>query len=198
MVELKSKNLFLRGNEIGSIYTISKIIDFLDLIGLNVLYLFSIDNDKKTMPRLNTLGGLLKCNKKIFTPSTFEDVLKDNLFRVDILIVDGNINVEDNYKDLRKISKIPVIYIKSESYIGTGVERKLKLKYFDTAYLFSRLRDSSVLSTTGLGGIQWIGKDNLEEYVVEELKDEWKSNLKELKVQYIRDKNLRDLLGDVD
>jgi hypothetical protein len=188
MVELKSKNLFIKSAD-SSIFTISKVIDFYDLIGLNVFYM-SYEG--------SSLGSLLECNKKIFTPSTFEDVLKDNLFRVDILIVDGNINVEDNYKDLRKISKIPVIYIKSESYIGTGVERKLKLKYFDTAYLFSRLRDSSVLSTTGLGGIQWIGKDNLEEYVVEELKDEWKSNLKELKVQYIRDKNLRDLLGDVD
>ena len=186
MVELKSKNLFLRGNEIGSIYTISKIIDFLDLIGLNVLYLFSLDSDRKT-----TLGGLLKCNKKIFTPSTFEEVLKNNLFRVDIVLVDGNINIEDNYKDLRKNSNIPVIYIRSESYIGTGVERKLKLKYFDTAYLFSRLKVASNPWTVS-------AKDNLEEYLVEELKDGWNSNLKELKLQYIRDKNLRDLLGDVD
>jgi len=38
--------------------------------------------------------------------------------------------------------------------------------------------------------------DKLENYLVESIKEEWKSNLKELKIQYIRDKNLRDLLGE--
>ena len=190
MVELKSKNLFIKkGN--GAIYTISKIIDFYDLIGLNVLYMSY---------KGATLGGLLKCSKRNFTPSAFSSILSENLFRVDVIIVDPpESNFNSLYFQARKLTQVPVIFVANirDDDLDLKNPKGMKLSDFETAYLFSKGDSmSGTLQSLQLG---WVSSsDKLEDYVVEELKEGWVSNLKNLKVQYIRDKNLRDLLGDVD
>jgi|APCry1669189883_1035261.scaffolds.fasta_scaffold10355_3 hypothetical protein len=178
MVELKSKNLFIKKGG-AAVYTISKILDFYDLIGKNILYMGYHGS---------TLSGLLKCNKKNFTPGTFSNVLKDNLFRVDIIVIDSNSEWRYNHTTLRKITDLPVIFIIDNSSL-----LKVSIDDFDRAYAFSKDENKGFRSIlANLSG------DRLEDYKVEDLKEGWSSNLKDLKVQYIRDKNLRDLLGDVD
>jgi len=186
MVELKSKNLFVKGG-LNAHYTISKILEFYDLIGLNVLYM-----SYKDAP----LSSFINSTKRVFTSSNFEDVLKDNLFRVDIIFIDGT-TMKYNllYNLARKITSVPIIFLSSQSELKQD-NVKIRLKDFDTAYLLSKESGIPTGKLTAISSLTFV--KGLDSYLVEELNEGWKSNLKELKVQYIRDKNLRDILGDVD
>ncbi len=188
MLELKSKNLFVKSGT-GSIYNISRIIDFYDLIGMNTLLLHY---------RGSSLSSLLKCNKQEFSTSSLKHILSEHLFRLDLIVVDGNTDLEENYRTIRKLTDLPVIFVvdvRSDNLDLKNSKGNIKIKNFDTAYILSQERG---IPTGRLTILSNIGMEKLEEYLVEDLKDGWKSNLKELKIQYIRDKNLRDLLGDAE
>lgn len=183
MVQLKSKNLFINRSN----YTMSRILEFYDLIGLNVLYLH---NDK------TTLGGLVSASKKSFTNSNFPTVLKDNLFRVDIVVIDGKVrSYNELYRQSREITNVPIIFISNGVFTNAlgdkseSIPDRLKVE-FDTIYHLSKEKRFAGASSMSFTPV------SLQDLEVEELKEGWKSNLKELKVQYIRDKNLSDLLGD--
>ncbi len=190
MVELKSKNLFVKSGIKSSDYTIAKILEFYDLIGLNVLYM-----SYKNGIRDGLLINFINSTKRVFTSSNFEDVLKDNLFRVDIVFIDGStMNYNLLYNLARKITSVPIIFLSTESELKQDIV-KIRLKDFDTAYLLTR---DVGIPTGKLTSISSLASKGLDSYIVEELKGGWKSNLKELKIQYIRDKNLTDLLGDTE
>ena len=85
-----------------------------------------------------------------------------------------------------------------------ATQKELDKTYMDMAIAMSKL-SKGVRAKVG-GGIPTgrlttisslsFDSDKLENYLVESIKEGWRSNLKELKIQYIRDKNLRDLLGE--
>lgn len=187
MLELKSKNLFVKGGIKSSDYTISKVLEFYDLIGLNVLYM-----SYKNAP----LASFINSTKRVFTSSNFEDVLKDNLFRVDILFIDGTtMNYNLLYNLARKITSVPIIFLSTQSELKQD-KVKIRLKDFDTAYLLTKDDGIPTGKLTSISSLTFV--KGLDCYHVEELNEGWKSNLKELKIQYIRDKNLKDLLGDTE
>jgi hypothetical protein len=177
MLELKSKNLFIKyGN--SSQYCISKVFDFYDIIGKNCLFLYT---------KGCSLASLMKFNKQVFTTSSLEHILPNHLFRLDYIIVSSNHNIEENYQTIRKITDIPVVFIVDFGSAKANIE----IKNFDTVYILSQERGITTSRLTIISN-----GEKLEECLVEDLKGGSKSNLRELKIQYIRDKNLRDLLGD--
>ena len=167
----------------GAEFTASKIFDVLDLMGKNFMFMHN---------KPSKLSAFLKCNKVLFTPSSFEEDLKNNLFRVDCILIESDPVIY--YSNIKDITTIPIVFIcnsKSNAY----KEGRLKMSNFDCAYRVWK-EDRSTSSFYG-GGISSINfKENLEEYGVEDLKNSWTSNLKELKVQFIRDRNLKDLFGE--
>jgi len=178
MLELKSKNLFIKSG-VGSHVVISKILEFYDLIGKNILLLHY---------KYSLTSSWVKFNKQEFTTSTLKHILSEHLFRLDLIVVDvksqGILDIEENYRTIRQITDLPVIFL-------TDYPRHdLDMKNFDTAYILSK---KSVIPT---GRLTTSSLNNLEYHLIESIKEEWKSNLKELKIQYIRDKNLLDLLGE--
>jgi hypothetical protein len=188
MLELKSKNLFIKSGS-GSIYGVSRVLDFYDLIGKNILLLHY---------RGSVMSSWVKFNKQEFTPSTLKYILPDHLFRLDLIVVDGNQDIEENYRTIRQITDLPVIFlvdIRNDSLDLKNSKGLIKIKNFDTAYILSK---SSGIPTGRLTTITSLifDSDRLDHFIVESLVEKWKSNLKELKIQYIRDKNLRDLLGE--
>ena len=178
MVELKSKNLFLLKGD-GSMYVVPKILDFLDLIGKNIVYFHDEKTPMVSLQRFKTIE---------FSKKDFPDKLKNNLFRVDIIVIESE-KVKDKlyYNRLRKITDLPVLWI------SHSIESKFTISDFDCIYRLSKNKSNLVGKL-----LNFNIKENLEDYIVEDLKNGWKSNLKDLRVQYIRDKNLRDLLGDDD
>lgn len=188
MLELKSKNLFIK-NGSGSIYGISKILDFYDLIGKNILLLHY---------KGSTLSSWVKFNKQEFSVSSLQYVLPEHLFRLDLIVVDCNHDVEENYRTIRKITDLPVIFItdiRNDDLELKNSKGSIRIKNFETAYILSKAGGIPTGRLTTISSLSF-DSDKLENYLVESIKEEWKSNLKELKIQYIRDKNLRDLLGE--
>jgi hypothetical protein len=188
MLELKSKNLFIKSGN-GSHNVISKVLDFYDLIGKNILLV----HDKSSV-----MSSWVKFNKQLFTSSNLKDVLEHNLFRLDLIVVDSNQLIEENYKTIRQITDLPVIFlvdIRSDNLDLKNTNGKIKVKNFDTAYILSKSDKIPTGRLTSISSLTF-DYDKLDNFIVESLREEWKSNLKELKIQYIRDKNLRDLLGD--
>jgi hypothetical protein len=184
MLELKSKNLFIKSGN-GSQNVISKVLDFYDLIGKNILLLHY---------RGSTMSSWVKFNKQEFSNSSLKHILSQHLFRLDILVVDSGQDIEENYRTIRQITDLPVIFLVDIK----NSKGSIKIKNFDTAYILSK---KSGIPMTQSGQLTTISSltfdsDRLEDYLVESIEEEWKSNLKELKIQYIRDKNLRDLLGE--
>jgi hypothetical protein len=180
MLELKSKNLFIKSG-FSSTYSISKVLDFYDLIGKNILLLHHENSN---------LSSWVRFNKKSFTNASLDKVLTENLFRVDLLVVDFNdvLHIEESYEKIRNITDIPVIFIANDNLIKD--EKAIKVTNFDTAYLLYKSRGIPTGIVTSLDS------DGLSNFLVESIKDGWKSNLQELKKQYIRHQNLKDLLGD--
>jgi len=188
MLELKSKNLFIKSGG-GSIYGVSRILDFYDLIGKNILLLHYSGS---------TMSSWVKFNKQEFTSSTLKYILPEHLFRLDLIVVDGNQDIEENYQTIRQITDLPVIFlvdIRNDNLDIKNSKGSIKIKNFDTVYILSKSSGIPTGQLTTISSLTF-DSDRLEDYLVESLREEWKSNLKELKIQYIRDKNLRDLLGD--
>jgi len=185
MLELKSKNLFIKSGSVN--IGISKILDFYDLTGKNILLLHY---------KGSTLSSIIGAyNKQQFTPSSLQHILSQHLFRLDLIIVDSGedpwFGIEENYQTIRNITDLPVIFtIDIDDF-----PRKInETKNFDTAYILSKKSEISI-PLASLSSLNF-DFDRLEDYLVESIKEGWKTNLKELKIQYIRDKNLRDLLGE--
>lgn len=177
MLELKSKNLFIKSGN-GSHNVISKILDFYDLIGKNILLLHY---------KGSSMSSWVKFNKQEFSSSTLKYILPEHLFRLDLIVVDASHDIEDNYRTIRQITNLPVIFL-------VDIRSLDLVKNFDTSYILSKSSGIPVGRLTTISSLNF--SDKLEDHLVESIKEGWKSNLKELKIQYIRDKNLRDLLGD--
>jgi hypothetical protein len=189
MLELKSKNLFIKSG-FSSTHSISKVLDFYDLIGKNILLLHHESSHTTRFLQNSNLSSWVRFNKKSFTHASLDKVLTENLFRVDLLVVDFNdvLHIEESYEKIRNITDIPVIFIANDNLIKD--EKAIKVTNFDTAYLLYKSRGIPTGIVTSLDS------DGLSNFLVESIKDGWKSNLQELKKQYIRHQNLKDLLGD--
>lgn len=170
MLELKSKNLFTGKSD--RLYPIHRIFEFYDILGKNICVFHNRHKQYNGFNNLST--DSLNLSKD----------LVNNLFRLDIIVVDFSFvnltNVISVYDIIREITNIPIIFIIDWKHIEF-----LKLDWFETAYLLEKKINFSA---------QFV--DSLDEYLVKDLKNEWSSNLQELKKQYIRDKKLRDLFGE--
>ena len=183
MLELKSKNLFIKSSPFGH-SVVAKVLDFYDLIGMNILFLHSRNSD---------FSSWLKFNKQEFNFENLKNIVSNNLFRLDLIVVhDLQANFENTYRIIRQVTDLPVIFIVDSA---SNFFKSINIKNFDTAYILSKADGIPTGRLTTISSLTF-DSDKLEDFLIESVKDEWKSNLKELKIQYIRDKNLRDLLGE--
>jgi len=183
MLELKSKNLFVKKSPFGH-SVVSKVLDFYELIGMNILFLHSHNSD---------FSSWVKFNKQEFNSKNLKNILSNNLFRLDLIVVhDLQSNFENTYRIIRQVTDLPVIFIVDSA---SNFFKSINIKNFDTAYILFKSGGIATKRLTTISSLTF-DSDRLEDFLVESIKDEWKSNLKEIKIQYIRDKNLRDLLGE--
>lgn len=170
MVELGNLNLFIEPrNEFIS----SDIINFLDLTGVNQLYIMDENYGKK----------LLKCKYLIIRTNEIETKLKENLFRIEHIFIETQQNrVSTLYEKIRKITTIPITFIVSNGDI-------LNINEFDNSYELSREIGTSVTFTLQSMRIK-------KNYIIKDLKNNWTSNIHDLKKSWIRNKKLEDLFGE--
>lgn len=172
MLDIKYNNLFTFTKDSDS-YGIGNVIEFYDLEGKNVIHI----GERK----FNSINNI-----KMENPMDIQDILKSNLFKVDIIVISSKINnVIQTLSKAREVTNLPIIFVVEVpiSLITINIMTK-----FDTIFDFKKIEELS----------QSIYSLNKPKYLIKSIKDNWESNLNDLKIQYIRNKNLADLLGDVE
>lgn len=177
MIEIGNKAKVVMGS--GSTYILSSLVDFYDLIGKNVLYIYS-DNDTA-----------LKCNciksSTRFTWEMVKEKIMSNLFRLDIIIVSPNIYYDKISELIDKEIKLPTIYLTSSNVV---VDDPHRLDSYDYGYLFFKKEQQLVFATLRQMNIE----DYEKEYFIKDLKNDCVDSVVNLKTTWIRDKKIDDLL----
>ncbi len=177
MIEIGNKTKVVMGS--GSTYILSSLVDFYDLVGKNVLYIYS-DNDTA-----------LKCNciksSTRFTWEMVKEKIMSNLFRLDIIIVAPNIYYDKISELIDKEIKLPTIYLTSSNVV---VDDPHRLDPYDYGYLFFKKEQQLVFTTLRQMNIE----DYEKEYFIKDLKNDWVDSVVNLKTTWIRDKKIDDLL----
>jgi hypothetical protein len=168
MLDIGKTNLFLNDK---ATYVVSKLIDDYDLMGHNCLFL-THKND--------TLQ--LKCASCTYTTyDSIPDILSENLFRVNIIIVESNRKFNFLLDSIREVTDLPVIIVTDDlSYDYPDYK-------FDYIYKLERDRTFSL-------SMDKFEEDFLNNSHISDIKNNWNMSLAGLRTQYIRDKKINDLL----
>jgi hypothetical protein len=168
MLDIGKTNLFLNDK---AKYVVSKLIDDYDLMGHNCLFL-THKNDSLQ----------LKCASCTYTTyDSIPVILSENLFRVNIIIVESNRKFNFLLDSIREVTDLPVILVTDDlSYDYPDYK-------FD--YIYKLERDLTFS----------LNIDNFEEEFlnnshIKDIKNDWSMSLGGLRTQYIRDKKINDLL----
>jgi hypothetical protein len=178
MLDIGKTNLFLSENG-GSI--ISRIIDDYDLIGHNCLFLSRGDYS------IQTKSSTIKYNHYYEIPN----LLLNNLFRVDIIIVEMNYDYNSVISRIREITEIPVILVTEFHSMKFLIAQEKLDKDFDYIYRFYREEITPFRFTFNLDKMEQMF---LENSYINDIKNDWDMSFLDLRTQYIRDKKINDLL----
>ena len=200
MLDIKSVNYFSGSkNSIGMI--LSKFIRFYDMIGNNTMVMYQNDSDSGLAPWLKDIN-----NKPFINSDDFIETLKNNLFRLDCLVVDMYKFRDSNYttilswksaiknmeSKIRDITDIPIIFViplmKASPPDISELSELLKdsnstFYKLDISYQKNNPTSVGLLSTNCV-------------YKVTDVFNGWSADIEDLKRAYIRDKKLEHLLED--
>jgi len=170
MLDIGKNNLFISTNT--GMYIVSRMIGNYDLIGLNCLYL-----DRTSVINVN-------CNVVDYCRyDEIPKILENNLFRVNIIIIEVDKNFGIVLKMVREITDLPLILI------GENINDFYKLDNFDYIYEMYREKDDNfIFDTTNYE------ENFLNNSYIKDVKNDSVSSLKNLETEYIRDKKLELIL----
>lgn len=180
MIKLKSNNLFVK-TDASSIYGIKRVLDFQELLGKNILGIGTDIGVTKNI-RINNM-----------------DEIKEHLYNIDIITISllshNNHDIKWHLREIKRIApNIDIITIigdtndyfireKRDGFLQKGRTFDATCK-FDTIYQFDTIiTDGNFLSN--------------KNYMIKSLVDGWETDLESLKIQYIRDFKLDNLLGNI-
>jgi hypothetical protein len=167
MLDIGKTNLFLNDK---AKYVVSKLIDDYDLMGHNCLFLTHKDDTLQ-----------LKCASCTYTTyDSIPAILSDNLFRVNIIIVESNRKFNFLLDSIREVTDLPVILVTDDlSYDYPEYK-------FDYIYkLYRQERD-----LTFPLNIDKFEENFLNSSHITDIKNNWDTSLSDLRTQYIRDKKI--------
>jgi len=176
MIDIETNTLIIKGKSYEQV--VSEVMDFLDLEGKNVLYI----TDSKVED--TRMFQFLRCNKVTFTGSDYKEVIKSNLFNVDIILVTSTSWMLLPVKEYIDKLKITGIYIQSPQS-NTPDYKPSKIE-FDNIY-------EMYVKDSGPRSINEILSDK-DRNMIKDIKNGWELSTSELKVKYIRDKKIGDIL----
>jgi hypothetical protein len=176
MIDIETNTLIIKGKSYEQV--VSEIMDFFDLEGKNVLYI----TDSKVED--TRMFQFLRCNKVTFTGSDYKEVIKSNLFNVDIILVTSTSWMLLPVKEYIDKLKITGIYIQSPQS-NTPDYKPSKIE-FDNIY-------EMYVKDSGPRSINEILSDK-DRNMIKDIKNGWELSTSELKVKYIRDKKIGDIL----
>jgi hypothetical protein len=170
MLDIGKNNLFISTNT--GMYIVSRMIGNYDLMGLNCLYL-----DRTSVINLN-------CNVVDYCRyDEIPKILENNLFRVNIIIIEVSKNFGIALQMVREVTDLPLILI------GKDINDFYKLDNFDYIYEMYREKDDTFIFDT-----ENYEENFLNNSYIKDVKNDSVSSLKNLETEYIRDKKLELIL----
>lgn len=176
MIDIESNTLIIKGDSYEQV--VSEVIEFFDLDGKNVLYI----TDSKIGD--SRMFQFLRCNKVTFTGSDYKEVIKSNLYNVDIILVTSTPWLLLPVKEYIDKLKIPAIYIQSPQ--SNNPDYKPSKIEFDNIYEMY-VKDSGSRSINDIF-------QNKDRNMIKDIKNGWELSTSELKIKYIRDKKIGNIL----
>ena len=187
MLDLGKVNLFLidedttTTDKISGGFCVSKLLNYYDDMGKNCIYL-----DMSRNISVNCKSFSYVRNHQLLT------ILKENLFRVDIIIIDLSVEFLKDYKavlsDIREFTDLPIILVSDKLKDFYGDYENI----FDYIYSLYRLRNR-VNFNGKINNIQHLFSDDDILYV-RDIKNDWISKISDLKTQLIREEKINNIL----
>jgi hypothetical protein len=173
-------NLFLVGvskalNRLNGEIIVNRIIDNYDLEGLNCLFISHSYKYSSIRPN---------CSTRFY--KIYDDITKlveDNLFRVNLLIISVDKNYSIILNSIRKITDLPIIFI------GNSLEDFYKLDDFKYVYEMYK----KPIELMSIDDSNWEEK-SLSASFIKDIKNDWTTTLKDLIIEYNRDKKIEFLI----
>ncbi len=101
MLNIGKNNIFLVRKSPTNLVSVSKVLDFYDVVGYNIIYFY--DNDS---PIYNGIVSKIKYSD----PSRLPDIILNNSFRVTLIVID-TIDGFFSIGSIRKVTDIPIIVL---------------------------------------------------------------------------------------
>jgi hypothetical protein len=181
MIEIKRCN-YITGDPHSVSYGLSKIIDFLDTSGRNIIFLSKPETHK------TILKHLMKISRKEFKDRyEFESLLnKSTLFRIDLIVVDlwhvTQVSSIMEYKEM--LDKVGIDYI--------VVSNKYHYKEGDDICVYNIERQNTDIKTWNLSSSNL----KIDKFLITDKIGGWSSTIDDLIISYRRDKKIDDIFGD--
>jgi len=162
-----------------------RIINAFDLEGINCLFISHSYKYGSLRPN---------CSTKFynFYYEEIPELLVDNLFRVDVIIISVDKNYPIVLESVRKITDLPIIFIGNELEDFTYTKRYVN----DFKYVYEMYKDSKrVYSNIMLQIDENKWEENfLNSSYIKDIKNDWTTTLKDLITEYHRDKKIELIL----
>ncbi len=156
MLNIGNYSLIVPDESSGN-FILSRIIDYYDLMGLNLISFYKDDDIKHFLnkrEKYRNVGELLK-------------LIEDNVFKLDCILIQCDYDI---LKYVRKVTNLPIILVSDSSSFKEGI--------FDNRYFLYIERDINLIDNKD---------DVDNEYYVKDLDNNTITSLSELKKLHVRD-----------
>lgn len=177
MISIESSTLIVKGKHYEQV--VLDVMNFFELEGKNVLYI--------TDSKVENLLSYLNCNIVNFTGRNYKKVIKSNLYNVEIILVTSTAWLLLPVKEFIDKLKIPAIYIQSNRDTNTD-HTPSKIEFNNIYEMYVKTSRSRTPSEFLL---------DKDRNMVKDIKNGWQLSTSELKIKYIRDKKISDLLNGI-
>ena len=163
MLEIGKNNIFLGNSD--SYKGMSEIIDKYELSGKNQILFYKEESNFHHWVKI----------KKVKIESDFEKTIFENLFRIDLILIDDP-NIYSLYS-IRNITDIPIILIKKDDKIISSFTK------FNNIYKFTKSKSEN----------KFTFKDIENEIIIEDSINNWSSSIQSLKQKWIREEKIKEI-----
>jgi hypothetical protein len=150
-------------------FDMCRVLELYDTIGLSVLFCHKYESVNKCF---------IGCSKILYDNKyDLYKSLLDNMFRVDIIIVEVGSNYKNIVSSIRSISNKPIVLIGQEL-------KKYDMNYFDYCYEFIK---KDVIFDGSKKNINYFANNYT---VISDIKNNWQAKLVDIEKQYVRNKKI--------
>lgn len=181
MIPLSEKNIFVYDGDTRGEFIIADLVSMMDLDGKNFIYL---SNNTVSPPY-----HIFNCRKVYFKNiDVFEETVKENLFRVDYLMLE--VAPIQPYLEAIDFIDIPIIFLNQMSEGFTSFHTSRIPKDFNIYFFYRKNRYQSISKI-----LDETQSEKWKHYKIKDIRKDHEYDFESLRNRFVRDRRLDDLLS---